>query len=310
MVKADPFFGGAYVVKPSLKARFPWLKSAQPRPDMYMAGKGWLKLLESFFAEVEAVLPEGKGFELTTLYAKRGALRLAYRLGADVPVTSAARIALARQLAQGRASHTCEACGNPGELYSVGDFWVVACSSEYIEGEAAIREAKPFRRVGDYVGRVTRDLMVQYLPDQDRLVRVAKWREKTVISDTDDADLFDEATRLIEQSRAAERLAAAQQQIATEGNISDLGEDATEIEIMEEASRLQREVRDGASSPLRWMCTACFTEGVGPWPSFCPTCGQESGWYSPPGDDPRPAKERWDELLRLFHPPVKDQSNG
>lgn len=308
MVKTDPFFGGAYVIKPKLEARFPWLQEQHP-DERYQVGKGWLNLLEAFFADVEAALPDGKGFELTTLYAQRGGLRLAYRLGADVPVAAAARIALARQLAQGRAGHTCEGCGEPGQLYSVGDYWVVACSSKYIEGEAAIREAKPFRRVGDSVGTVAGDLSVQYLPDRDRLVRVARWRERSVISETEDSDLLAEATRLIERSRAAERLAAAQQQIAAEGKMSDRDPDATEIEIMEEATRLQRDARDGASFPLRWMCTQCFTEGVGPWPSFCPNCGQEAGWYSPPGDDPRPAKERWDELLSYLPQGRKDHSD-
>lgn len=268
MVKTDPFFGGRYVIKPALESRFPWLKSQRPSGDYYAVNRGWLKLLEDFFTEVEAALPDGKGFELTTLFEKRGGLRLAYRLGPDVPVVAAARIALARQLAQGRAYHRCEACGEPGQLYTVAGWWIVSCGN-HIEGEAAMREAEPFRRIGDCVGSVAGSLKVRYLPEQDRLVRVEQRLGGYVISE--DADLLDETVGAIE-----------------------------ELAIMEEASRLQREARDDARMPPRWMCTECLTEGVGPWPSFCPTCGQESGWYSPPGDDNRPAKERWDELQSYF----------
>lgn len=306
--KTGTYPGGYNVIKSQLEARFPWLTAQRPGGDYFAVSQGRLGLLEDFFAEVEAVLPGGKGFELTMLSEKRGGLRLAYRLGPEVPLIAVARLALARQLAQGRAYHRCQTCGEPGQLYTVAGWWVVSCG-KHIEDEAAMREAKPFRRISDYVGTVAGDLRVQYLPDQDRFVRVANWREKSMIRETEDADLLAEATRLIEKSRADERLAAAQLQIAAEGKMSDLGDDATEIDMMEEATRLQREVRADARLPLRWMCTECFTEGVGPWPSFCPTCGQESGWYSPPGDDPRPAKERWDELKGYFKQGREDRDD-
>lgn len=294
--KAGTYPGDHNVIKARLQARFPWLKAQRPGGDYFAVSPGWLKLLEDFFAEVGAVLPDGKGFELTMLGEKRGGLRLAYRLGPDVPVLAAARLALARQLAQGRAYHRCQTCGDPGQLYTVAGWWTVSCG-QHLDGEAAMREAEPFRRNGDYVGTVAGGLQVGYLPDDDRLVRVERRLGVYVITESEDVDLLAEATRWIEKSRADERLAAAQQQIAAETKMSDLGDDATEIDMMEEATRLQREAR---TMPPRWMCTECLTEGVGPWPSYCPTCGQEGRWYSPPGDDPRPAKERWDELQCYF----------
>lgn len=56
---------------------------------------------------------------------------------------------------------------------------------------------------------------------------------------------------------------------------------------------------------IRWMCTCCFAEGPGDWPEVCPACGEGGAWYSPPGNDPRPAKACWDALLSMFPPPIK-----
>lgn len=237
MVDVDAFFEAQDEMQQHLEARFPWLKPLLPE-WRYEVGKGWLKILEGFFAEVEAALPGGKGFQLTMVGRRLARLRVFYLLDADVLAEIEARIAVARQLAIGRAYSTCEVCGAPGQVYSINRRWFVSC-------EAHVRaEAKPLRLILGYTGTVAGALKVQYLPDQDRLVRVGQWRERTVISETEDADILAEATRVIEAARAADRLADAQEEIAAESKMSDLDPDATEIEIAEEATRLQKEARD------------------------------------------------------------------
>lgn len=240
MADVDAFFEAQDEMQEHLETRFPWLKPLLPE-WRYEIGRGWLKILEDFFTEVEAALPGGKGFQLTMLGSRLGRLRVFYLLDEDVPAQIEARIAVTRQLAIGRAYNTCELCGAPGQIYSVNRWWVVSCEA-HVGSEG--REVMPFRRITDYAGTIASSLKVQYLPEQDRLVRVGQWRERTVNSEPEDADILAEATRLIEAARAAERLADAEAEIATEGKMSDLSEDATEIEIMEEATRLQREARD------------------------------------------------------------------
>ncbi|MGQ2909179.1 MAG: hypothetical protein ACT6QU_14640 [Aliihoeflea sp.] len=240
MPDVDAFFEAQDEMQEHLESRFPWLKPLLPS-WRYEIGKGWLKILEDFFAEVEAAMAGGKGFQFTMVGRRLGRLRVFYLVDADVPADVEARIAVARQLAIGRAYSTCEVCGAPGQIYSIHRRWVVSCEA-HVELEDS--EVKPFRRITDYTGTISGSLQVQYPPEQDRLVRVARWRERSVISEKEDADLLAEATRAIEAARAAERLADAQEEIAGEGKMSDLDPDATEIDMMEEASRLQREARD------------------------------------------------------------------
>lgn len=48
-----------------------------------------------------------------------------------------------------------------------------------------------------------------------------------------------------------------------------------------------------------WLCCECWTEGTGPKPDECPGCGCPDSWYmtTTDGDDPRPARALYNELL-------------
>lgn len=232
-------------IQAHLEARYPWL--ATKRLDWgYEIGRGWLKILEDFFAKVDAALPGGAGFTLRQAKEKMGGLRLAYLISDDVPAAAAARISIAHQLAYARAYYTCEVCGAPGSLYSIGGWWTTVCA-EHAEAKATGRKAKPFQRVTDHVGTIAAGLLVRYLPREDRLTIERDHGDRThtpVTAEEDARAILAEATRFVEMSRAAERLEAAQCAIAAEGKMSDLEPHATEIDVAEEATRLQKEARE------------------------------------------------------------------
>ena len=245
MADINEFCGSQDEIQAHLGAWYPWL--ASQRLDWgFEVGGGWLKILKDFFAEVDAALPGGEGFILRQAKEKMGGLRLTYMVSDDVPAAAAARITIAHQLAYARAYYTCEVCGASGSLYSIGGWWTMACA-EHAGVKATGRKAKPFQRITDYVGTVAAGLLVRYLPREDRLTIEREHGDRTRTPGTAEEDaraILKEATRLIEMSRAAERLAAAQSAIAAEGKMSDLGADATETDIAEEATRLHKEARE------------------------------------------------------------------
>lgn len=245
MAEIDDFFEAQDEIQAHLEGRFPWL--ATQRLDWgFEIGRGWLKILEDFFAEVDTALHGGEGFTLRQAKEKMGGLRLAFLVSDDVPAAAAARISIAHQLAYARAYYTCEICGAPGSLHSISGWWMTACA-EHARAKAKGRKAKPFQRITDHVGTVAAGLQVRYLPREDRLTIEREHGDRTrtpVTAEEDARAILMEATRLIEMSRAEERLAAAKSAIAAEGKMSDLGADATEIDVAEEATRLQKEARE------------------------------------------------------------------
>jgi hypothetical protein len=65
----------------------------------------------------------------------------------------------------------------------------------------------------------------------------------------------------------------------------------------------------GKGSPhvALWLCCECWTEGAGQRPDECPACGCADSWFmtATDGDDPRPAKALYEELLDKLCSPSK-----
>lgn len=53
-----------------------------------------------------------------------------------------------------------------------------------------------------------------------------------------------------------------------------------------------------AESDWRWLCTACWTEGMAPPPTACPTCGDTDAWYETNLHGGRPMREVFKSLAR------------
>ena len=48
----------------------------------------------------------------------------------------------------------------------------------------------------------------------------------------------------------------------------------------------------------RWLCCQCDTEGTGPRPDACPTCGCQDSWFQTGSGDPEPMREIFERVMR------------
>lgn len=209
----------------NLEARFPWLARTKVAWG-WECDPGWEKIITDFLTVVDQECPNGKGFQILQVKEKLGTVRFYYRLD-GVEEDTERRIRDAETLLDARSLHTCETCGKRGRMRNAGGYMFVACEDHAVVEGRKTRTYEPegvFRFSGASGSG-------WYDPETDQIIQ-------------GEPPTRTEETRLVKASKAAKRLGAAQQQIAAESKMSSLPPNATEIEIMEEATRLQRDARD------------------------------------------------------------------
>lgn len=59
-----------------------------------------------------------------------------------------------------------------------------------------------------------------------------------------------------------------------------------------------------AESDWRWLCTQCWTEGPGPRPDACPSCGCPDAWFQTASRPGVPMKQVYEDLFdQMLVPP-------
>lgn len=192
---------------------FPWLRNKREELTWgFQCGPGWQKILTSFFATVEEQLPDGNGFHLKQVKEKMGGLVVYYWLHPQPePVYRA--IEIAATLAAARSFHTCEACGAPGILRSAGGYHFVSCDAH---SRPNGRKSRVLPNPTGYMTTVVREDngWSRYAPERDAFV-----------DSKSPAELYDEAEKAVLEDKP----------------FRDLGHLATDIDIAETATRLQKE---------------------------------------------------------------------
>lgn len=118
----------------ALKERYPRLIPAGLR---FECGTGWEGILERYFAEVEAILPEDSDLGLKGVFEKYGTLNIdAWPRTASTDIVD--RIEVRGYVAESRSARTCETCGRPGRKRD-RPYIFVACDA-HAEGAPSFPE--------------------------------------------------------------------------------------------------------------------------------------------------------------------------
>lgn len=139
-----------------LKTKYPHLIKSNFR---FGCGDGWVGVLDRYFAEVDALLPEGVEWKIDEIDEKYGSLRMdcapvwsGMKLsesdaGGDRKKEIQNGLELAEYRAEGRSSFTCEKCRKPGSLRRDGE-WMFAACDDHAKGIEAFNENAVWQ-VGD-----------------------------------------------------------------------------------------------------------------------------------------------------------------
>ena len=168
-----------------LKREFPRLI---PADFVFECGPGWIGSIHGFFVTVDRWLPTytrmitwarlndleldgtrplGHWWTLKQIKEKFGGLRIYYSVGGAVVDEAIEAISAALELAEARAMHTCEICGEPGMLRR-GGYMQTLCGEHATEPP----KQKPRPRIeGTYLRKGGDGSWYKYDPLLDRMVR-------------------------------------------------------------------------------------------------------------------------------------------